>query len=385
MNVRIKMISVTAAAHSFRSSRSLGTHLKAYGSGRVALAATDPIDRDQQESQPNLLKKIIVKLWHLLLNIFKSLCPFSHYIVQTEESEELIKKKKKMKEKGNSMFDKLEDKTVLRIFRFVDGKSIIALEKTCSKLNKLIRDNCDYLPKIQKDQVKLYFDEGEVIISPVDERKVPSRFTMVPLECLSDYLRHISTLSLFIRGLIPIETVPVLRRLSRYHLDFSQVYFLWCELDQDAEEYLKGLFLANANTLSDIGLESCSPTQLISDSLIAGNLHNLVSLRVWHDTSGHVYPITDRTLFKLVELQTKAMSPLETLDLNCCRVTVIGVTALIEAWYLQQYTQSNICLSLRNCGFSQYDLMKQCRNHEIPISSTGLLQKEDAHLIVHIN
>src|SRR5687768_1608882 len=36
----VKMISVTAAAHSFRrSSRPVGIHVKAYGSGRVALSA----------------------------------------------------------------------------------------------------------------------------------------------------------------------------------------------------------------------------------------------------------------------------------------------------------------------------------------------------------
>lgn len=36
------MISVTAAAHSFRrTSRSMGTHLKAFGSGRVALGSIE--------------------------------------------------------------------------------------------------------------------------------------------------------------------------------------------------------------------------------------------------------------------------------------------------------------------------------------------------------
>uniref|UniRef100_A0A1I7RZ68 F-box domain-containing protein n=1 Tax=Bursaphelenchus xylophilus TaxID=6326 RepID=A0A1I7RZ68_BURXY len=380
------MISVTAAAHSFhRPSRSLGTHLKAYGSGRIALNASNSESNHPQIHQPGLLKKVIFKLWHLLVNLFKNFCPFVKFLVDVEESEELIKKKRRRKAKGNSIFDKLEDDVILKIFKFVDGESVLNLERTCSKLNKLIREHCDDLPKIQKDQIKLYFDEGEVIVSPVDERKVPSRYTMVPIESLSNYLRHLSTLSLFIRGLIPAETIPVLRRLARYRLDFSQIYFLWCELDVDADEYLKGLFLSNSDTLSDIGLESCSPTQLISDSLIAGNLQKLVSLRIWHDSSGHVYPITDRTLFKLVELMKKSNSPLETFDLNSCRVTVIGVTSLIEAWYNEPLVRGNLCLSLRNCGFSQYDLMEQCRNHNIPIDITGLLEKDEGSLTVNVN
>lgn len=37
-----KMISVTAAAHSFRrASRPIGTHVKAYGSGRIAVSRTE--------------------------------------------------------------------------------------------------------------------------------------------------------------------------------------------------------------------------------------------------------------------------------------------------------------------------------------------------------
>jgi hypothetical protein len=51
------MISVTAAAHTFRrSSRSMGTHLKAFGSGRVALGSVDE-DSDTHEQSRYFITK----------------------------------------------------------------------------------------------------------------------------------------------------------------------------------------------------------------------------------------------------------------------------------------------------------------------------------------
>jgi hypothetical protein len=63
-----------------------------------------------------------------------------------------------------------------------DANSILKLEITCSRLRRLIREHNDELPKIQKDQIKLYFDEGEVIVFPIDERRVPARYPMPSIE-----------------------------------------------------------------------------------------------------------------------------------------------------------------------------------------------------------
>lgn len=48
-------------------------------------------------------------------------------------------------------------------------------------------------------------------------------------------MKHITINSLFIRGLIPIETTPVLRSLSNLKLELNQIYFLWCDFDGYAE------------------------------------------------------------------------------------------------------------------------------------------------------
>jgi hypothetical protein len=64
---------------------------------------------------------------------------------------------------------------------------------------------------------------------------------------------------------------------------------------------LKDLFTSNLKTLSDIGFEVCSPTNVVSDDLIANNLPNLVSLRIWHESIANVYAVSDQTLFRLAE------------------------------------------------------------------------------------
>ncbi|KIH61146.1 hypothetical protein ANCDUO_08589 [Ancylostoma duodenale] len=40
-------------------------------------------------------------------------------------------------------------------------------------------------------------------------------------------LRHLTTQSLFIRGLIPVESAPVLRSLLSLSLRPQQIYFIW--------------------------------------------------------------------------------------------------------------------------------------------------------------
>ncbi|KAI6188085.1 hypothetical protein M3Y98_00315500 [Aphelenchoides besseyi] len=396
------MISVTAAAHSFRrTSRSMGTHLKAYGSGRIALGSIDEkpenwdnfrtirVNTVKEDAQsPIPLRRLFLKLWHALFRLFTVFCPFiSGLLVHASPSLEqtsLVRKSKRSTKR--SALDTLEDSIVLRILRCCDGQTIANLESTCRRLRSLVREHNDELPKIQKDQIKLYFDEGEIIIVPLDERIIPTRFPMPPLEYLVGCLRRLSISSLFIRGLIPSETIPVLRRLARYNLGASQIYFLWCEFDEQAGDYLKDLFTSNLSTLSDVGFEICSPPNVISDNLIEKNIPQIASLRIWHESFGVMYAITDRTLFRLADLfSTGDGCALETLDLSSVRITTSGVSALIEAWYRQASPSSHFFISLHKCcGVTRQDLVQQCQTLGIPLNAKGVLETRGFRLTLHI-
>ncbi|KAI6177184.1 hypothetical protein M3Y97_00879500 [Aphelenchoides bicaudatus] len=396
----IPMISITAAAHSSRrTSRPIGTHFKTFGSGRVALGS---IEEDSDTFEPNRyfthklliseseskfiisIRKFFGKFLHLFLRFINAFCPLLSLLINVRGwTKPVITQKKTKRIAYKSTVDRLEDKALLNIFRFCDAKTIIKLEASCSRFKLLIGKHCNELPKIQKDQIKLHFDEGEVIIFPIDERKVPARHAMPSIEHLGKYLRHISCLSLFIRGLIPVETIPVLKRLSRYRLSASQIYFLWCEFDMYASEQLKELFLSNLQTLSDIGFEVCSPTDMVSDDLIECNLPKLVSLRVWHESITNIYAISDQTLFKLADLfKTKRGCPLETLDIAGGIFTVSGVCALIEAWYSQEKPKNDIYISLHRSNFTQNDVFQQAYN--IPLNFKRGLEKGGRRLTLNI-
>ncbi|KAI6240976.1 hypothetical protein M3Y99_00407500 [Aphelenchoides fujianensis] len=324
----------------------MGTHLKAYGSGRVALGSID-------ERLEN---------WDSLRTVrVDAINPDNQPLLPI-----------------------IEDKVLLRILQHCDGRTVTKMEATCTRLRRLVRKHNDELPKVRKDQIKLYFDEGEVIIVPLDERMIPTRYAMPSIEHLINCFRRLSTSSLFIRGLIPAETIPVLRRLSRYHLGASQIYFLWCVFDENAGEHLKNLFTSNLSTLSDVGFEICSPASLISDDLIENNLPQLTSLRVWHESAGHAYAISDATLFRFADLFLSGECEVETLDLSSVRITTSGVSALIEAWFRQPKVRSHIIISLYRCGITRQHLAASCQTLGIPLSSKGILETRGHRLTLHI-
>uniref|UniRef100_A0A914CDN5 F-box domain-containing protein n=1 Tax=Acrobeloides nanus TaxID=290746 RepID=A0A914CDN5_9BILA len=246
-------------------------------------------------------------------------------------NQKILQKRKSHKK---APIEVLENAILLKVFSFLDAKSVVMTEMVCQKWKDVIQESIDEFPKMLMDQIKLHFDEGEVLVYPIDEKKVPSRHIMPPVEKLSGHMKHITINSLFIRGLIPIETTPVLRSLSNLKLELNQIYFLWCDFDGYAETMLLDLFTINYETLSDIGFEVCTPPTLISDQLIMLNLPKLVSIRIWNNGAFGIYLITDQTLLQLAEYFTNnKKAVLETLDLANTQVTVSGVSALIEAWF----------------------------------------------------
>uniref|UniRef100_A0A914D2V8 F-box domain-containing protein n=1 Tax=Acrobeloides nanus TaxID=290746 RepID=A0A914D2V8_9BILA len=128
-------------------------------------------------------------------------------------NQKILQKRKSHKK---APIEVLENAILLKVFSFLDAKSVVMTEMVCQKWKDVIQESIDEFPKMLMDQIKLHFDEGEVLVYPIDEKKVPSRHIMPPVEKLSGHMKHITINSLFIRGLIPIETTPVLRRSESY-------------------------------------------------------------------------------------------------------------------------------------------------------------------------
>ncbi|KAH7713923.1 Protein F56F10.2 [Aphelenchoides avenae] len=386
------MISVTAAAHSFRrSSRPVGIHVKAYGSGRVALSAIpeahiepehhhksdldcEPVCCEESCSFFLLASKLASKLYSALLGLLQLLFPFLFSFNHSTVGQDKGKQRSDNARLRRSSLESVEDKVFLKIFKHLDVRSLLAAESTCRRWRRIIAEKANELAKFEVDQIKLYFDEGEVICVPLASQKVPMRHAMPSVDVLSSCLRHMSTLSLFIRGLIQIETVPVLRRLSRLQMGVSQIYFLWCDFDAYAEECLTELFVANLCTLSDIGFEVCSPADEISDRLIEANLPHLVSFRVWSEALGNPYEITDRTMLQVADLFSRKQGcQLETIDLAKTRVTASGVAAVIEAW--ARNPRGHLSMSFHFCEVERADVVNLCQIRNIPLTPKGLCSR----------
>uniref|UniRef100_A0A0K0D1C4 F-box domain-containing protein n=1 Tax=Angiostrongylus cantonensis TaxID=6313 RepID=A0A0K0D1C4_ANGCA len=112
-----------------------------------------------------------------------------------------------------SEFQQCPISVLVRIFGILDCKSLLNCELTCKRWSSVFRENLQQLPKLQTNQIRILFDEAGIFIFPVDEKKCPARYDMPSLPDLERRLRHLTTQSLFIRGLIPTESVPVLRFL----------------------------------------------------------------------------------------------------------------------------------------------------------------------------
>ncbi|CAB3400934.1 unnamed protein product [Caenorhabditis bovis] len=241
----------------------------------------------------------------------------------------------------------LDDETLFRIFEHLDPISVIACEMVCQRWNAIINDNVHYLPKMRTDQIRVLFDEGEVVVYPLDEKKCPTRYPMPSLQILGIRLRHLTTQSLFVRGLIPVESIPVLNLLKSLCLLPQQIYFIWSKFCPDSIILLEEFVHQNSDTVCDFGLEECSPAHLLTDKLLAPIAHNLTSLRLWNNGKGSHYAITDETLLVMADSIASGI-PVETIDLATCIISSEIACNVVEAWISKP--TSDLIFSLNNCG-----------------------------------
>ncbi|VDM25377.1 unnamed protein product [Toxocara canis] len=282
-----------------------------------------------------------------------------------------------------SLIEMLDDGILLKICEWLDATAIMNLERTSSKLRHFVSSYASELPKYHVDQVKLHFDEGELMIYPADEKLAPTRFKTPSVQMLASKLKHFSTSSLFIRGLIPLESTPVLRRLLKLSLQPTQIYFLWCNFSLESRRLvssgvvcenwivnandgrLKEYITINACCLRDVGFEECIPTSVFDDDLIEPVVANLIALRVWNDGRAGRYKISDETLMRCGNLI------LETLDIASSSVTLTGMGALIERWARQPHQDLGVVV--HGCRhFSKSDLIEYCRLKGLCLTNRGL-------------
>ncbi|VDK49296.1 unnamed protein product [Anisakis simplex] len=384
------MISVTAAANgAYRPYRPMGLHWKGVGSGRVSMeteiSSYSKAQKDTKKScSISKQKHLLSILWNLwrrlfghLLTLFLTAIDYCFRRFKVDNGTRSCSSRiyaplyvmhaKELPKK--SLIETFDDEILLKIFTWLDACSVVNLERCSSKLKRFVAANVQKLPKYHVDQVKLHFDEGELMIYPTDEKLAPSRFVMPTIQMLALKLKHFSTSSLFIRGLIPIEAIPVLQKLLTLSLQPTQIYFLWCEFSVASRQLLKEYIAANVNYLCDVGFEECQPISIFDDDLIESVVPNLTALRIWNDGRSGRYHISDKTLLCIAGADKLV---LETLDVATSQVTISGIGAVVERW--SQNPQQDVGIVVHGCKrFSRNDLFEYCRSKGLNMSNQGLL------------
>ncbi|CAJ0953794.1 unnamed protein product, partial [Mesorhabditis belari] len=369
------MISVTVAAHGGRGKRVVGGNLKAYGSGRLSICDLDiPPEKLEIHQKSKFWSNLFEKLLALTLVLFQTCFPFLNRLFEKPKQDNIEARLAARRSRSLKLppppIQKLNAKVLLEVFSYLEGSSLVACEGVCKRWRKIIEKHVDELPKVGKDQIRILFDEGEIVIYPLDSRKTSTRYPMPNLQRLAILLRHLSTLSLFVRGLIPIEATPVLRSLCNLHLRPQQIYFIWSKFSVESISLLEELIICNAETLTDIGFEECSPNVYLSDRLIFPIVHQLQSLRIWNDAKSGPHNITDATLAQLTRNLEKGCR-LETLDLTSCRVTSTAIARLIYAWAL--HPSSDVSITLNFCSdVYRCDVLNQLSQRSIHLQNGKL-------------
>ncbi|KAK6062168.1 F-box domain protein [Cooperia oncophora] len=397
------MISVTVAAHG-RSRRCVGAHLRAYGSGRLSIGDLDRVTIQKKATQikahtlnnnyffMTYWKKLWEKICSVLVAILQFCFPALFRFLYSPCSPSYQQNKFPTDLKSTcipySPIHQFPNALLTRIFGFLDCKSLLSCELTCKRWRTIIERNLDTLPKLPTDQIRILFDEAEVFIYPLDARKCPVRYDMPSLQALERRLRHLTTQSLFIRGLIPVESSPVLRSLLSLALRPQQIYFIWSKFSPASIPMLERFFRANRDTVVDIGLEECSPPNLFTDKLLDPLLPGLTCVRLWNNGKSGNYAVSDATIYKLAKSSnvmlgqqcTFSASPLlmdiqsETVDLASCGLTEASLTALILAW--TKHTNSDLCISLNYCPvLNKMSLLESLASHDIFLSEGKLRRK----------
>uniref|UniRef100_A0A1I7SZT6 F-box domain-containing protein n=1 Tax=Caenorhabditis tropicalis TaxID=1561998 RepID=A0A1I7SZT6_9PELO len=294
------MISVTVAAQG-KPKRLFGGNFRAYGSGRLSIC--------ELEKDPNALKSnekgfntTTVKICRFVNKLIEFISTLIHYCLPyffTQKQTwycQTARKEPVILEPGTQKFD---SPILFEIFKNLEVDDLSNCKLVCWKWNTTIGENSADLARTKTDQIRILFDEGEVVIYPIDEKKCPIRHPLPPLQVLRNRLRHLTTQSLFVRGLIPVESGPVLRLLLSLTLRPQQMYFIWSKFSPDSVSLFEDLVKQNAETVTDFGLEECSPSHLLTDRLLSPISSHLTSLRLWNNGKGSHYGVTDDTLMRI--------------------------------------------------------------------------------------
>ncbi|KAL6723518.1 hypothetical protein Aduo_018511 [Ancylostoma duodenale] len=302
------MISVTVAAHG-RSRRCVGAHLRAYGSGRLSIC---DLERENTQKKKNIRpqahwKMFWEKLCHIIVVTLQLCFPGLFRLFYTSHNSKLDLNGYSTDLKSTcipySPIHEFPNDVLARIFHFLDCRTLLNCELTCKRWSTVIEEHLEALPKLPTDQIRILFDEAEVLIYPIDEKRCPVRYAMPSLQGLERRLRHLTTQSLFIRGLIPVESAPVLRSLLSLSLRPQQIYFIWSKFSPSSVPMLEKLLCANRDTVVDIGLEECSPPHLFTDQLLDALLPGLTCVRLWNNGKSGNYGISDRSINKLARYE----------------------------------------------------------------------------------
>ncbi|KAF8354494.1 hypothetical protein PRIPAC_96117 [Pristionchus pacificus] len=185
------MISVTVAAQG-KKQRLVGGHLKAYGSGRLSIFDLDKtLETGKPRAQINIWARAFTKLFDVFYAVLISCFPFVFTFFNApspdndkEGTAGLFKKMNKISTSvvKYSAIQKLDEKMLGRIFTYLDPMDIVCCEVVCRKWRRVVGSVIKDLPKIQKDQIRFLFDEGELVVYPVDEKRCPSRYPMPSLQ-----------------------------------------------------------------------------------------------------------------------------------------------------------------------------------------------------------
>jgi hypothetical protein len=218
-------------------------------------------------------------------------------------------------------------------------------------------------------QLKFHFEDGEVLLYSDDNLcEEVRRHVMPSSRQLPALLRHLTIRSLFIRGLIPVETRPILHQLvdPTLRIDPSELYFLWCNFGSNITNRaaLIGLCHRYAATIKRLAFEECCPPVAISDQTIiaAGELDSLSVSCVGR-------PISDAAL-TVIAAQRNVFT---TVDLAHAQITSEGVLALVKAWVT--YPTSNARINLYACKLVKLTtLLAACQTENIVMNCNRQIQ-----------
>uniref|UniRef100_A0A0N5B7G4 F-box domain-containing protein n=1 Tax=Strongyloides papillosus TaxID=174720 RepID=A0A0N5B7G4_STREA len=368
------MISVTVAAHGLRNRRTIGTHFKAYDSGRLLIEDDTNMEEVTKENDDfailqNRKRGYFCSFISYIYSLFSKVCSYlltfcNVYVpiwklfktiryneIPTRQDKYLVK---------NRNAPPLQNAFILRkIFAFMNVNELMKVAKVSKMWRNVVKTYSEQFDHIQFDQVKINLDEGQIIIFPLDTQRDPKKFTIQSLRELENNMKHIKVNSLFIRGMIKSESKIIMRLLNCLSLQPSQFYCLYCDFCIDAIVELKKFFTLNQQYINDIGFEECSPNEFMVDDMFIPSIQRLLNLRIINTTSYVQLGVTDKFLFEIIDNAEKTkLFKLQFLMINRPRFTVQAFIALMEIWY--KYCKEDLMITLQNATFTMNDLIGQC-------------------------